>query len=214
MIPPNIAIVKALKQGVDALRVGGGAGQALWNDYFGDEREHVGGADVDRWYAYFLGHPPRIERAYPRRNVTTWPFIAVPILSDADDRRFVGNLADRDAEDERLGVLEEAKVGVFVYSENLDELDYLHLVCKKIIRGASIYLSNLGISCVTYENGADIQPNELLPETLFLRGQTWAMKGLESTVVNLGAPVQNVYVHSEKATFTVGGNPQSGGVGA
>jgi len=214
VIPPNIAIVKALKAGVELLRAPGGSGAALWNSYFQAEREHVSAGDVDRWYAHFLAHPPRIERAYPRRSVTAWPFIAVPIVSDADDRRFVGNLAGRDEDDEHFGVMEEAKVGVYVYSENLDELDYLHLICKKIIRGATVYLDGLGISTVVYENGADVQPGDLLPETVFLRGQTWAMRGLESSVVNLGAAVANVYVHSEKATFTVGGTTESGGVGA
>lgn len=214
MIPPNIAIVRALRAGLDALRVPGGAGKALWDDYFADEREHASSADVDRWYAHFLAHPPRVERAYPRRSVTAWPFIAVPILSEGDDRRFIGHLADRDADDERFGVIEEAKVGIYVYSENLDELDFLHLITKKIVRGAIVYLAGLGIATVVYESGADIVPGELLPETVFLRGQTWALRGLESTVVNLGPRVKNVYVHSEKAVFTVGGQPQSGGVEA
>lgn len=214
MIPPNIAIVKTIKAGMELLRTPGGSGKALWDAYFKSEREHVGADDVDRWYAYFLAHPPRVERSYPRRSVTAWPFIAVPIVSDADDRRFVGNAAGRDEDDEHFGVIEEAKVGVFVYSENLDELDYLHLICKKIIRGSMVYLDGLGISNAVYENGADVQPNELLPETVFLRGQTWAMKGLESSVVNLGAAVANVYVHSEKATFTVGSGTDTGGVGA
>lgn len=214
MIPPNIAIVKALKAGIELLRATGGAGKTLWDSYFKSEREHVSSDDVDRWYAHFLAHPPRIERSYPRRNVTAWPFIAVPIIADADDRRFIGNAAGRDEDDEHFGVIEEAKVGVYIYSENLDELDYLHLICKKVIRGATVYLDGLGIAMVIYENGADVQPGDLLPETVFLRGQTWSMKGLESSVVNLGAAVANVYVHSEKATFTVGDTTDTGGVGA
>lgn len=215
MIPPNIAICRALVRGLDALSVSGGAGKALWDDYFADEIEHASAADVDRWYSHFLAHRPRVERAWPRRAFNGWPYIAIPILSEADDRRFVGDLADRDEEDERFGVLEEAKVGVFIYAENPDELDILHLISKQIIRGSSIYLATLGVSTVIYESGTDVQPNELLPETVLLRGQTWALRGLNSTVVNLGPRVENVYVHLQTATFTAGDDePHTGGVEA
>lgn len=214
MIPVNIAIAKTIKAGIELLRAGGGAGQALWNTYFADEIEHGEAGDVARWYTHFMANPPRIERAFARRAITKWPYIAVVILADQDDKRFIGNLADRDEDEERFGVMEEADVGVWIYSENVDELDVLHLVLKKIIRGAAVFLGTLGIANLKYKAGADVQPNELTPETVVIRGQTWTVNGLESSVVNLGAPIANVYVHSDQATFTAGGTTHRGAVAA
>lgn len=226
MISPNRIITRTLRAGFAALSAAGGSGLALFKTYKVDETDELleGGmsqvnvdAEMLRQWTHFAANAPRIERGFPRRTWTRWPAIFVTILNERDAERFVGNLTEYTSTDdervERYGVLEETTIGVYTYSENLDELDDLHLFVKHILRGATADLLASGVTSCNLSSSQDIEANPLLPETVFVRGQMWEVKGVESFSVALGPRVSNVYIHLDAATFTKpDGSTDTGGV--
>ena len=222
---PQATLVRILRLGFTALAAPDGVGFALFKAYKVQERAALSELDglsdgqieteMERQYAYLMAHMPRIERGFPRRTWSTWPSVFVMIMSERDDKRFIGNLASFDPEEreDRYGVHEESTLGVYTYSENLDELDDLHLFCKHIVRGSLETLAKAGFSTCNLQSAQDIQPGELLPETVYVRGATWEMGGASTWTVALGTRVDRVYVHNETATFTLpDGSTATGGV--
>jgi len=226
LIAPNRLLTRTLRAGFNSLAVTGGAGLALFTAYKADEidellEDGMSQVDVDaeilRQWTHFAANAPRIERGFPRRTWTTWPAIFVTVMNERDDQRFIGSLMQYTSTDdervERYGVVEEVAVGVYIYSENLDELDDLHLFCKHILRGATADLLKSGVTVCNLTSGQDIEANPLLPETVFVRGQIWEVKGPESYSVALGARVSNVYINLDAAEYTKpDGSTDTGGV--
>lgn len=226
MIAPNRLLARTLKAGFAALATAGGAGLALFTAYKVDEIEELleGGmsqvnvdAEILRQWTHYAANAPRVERGFPRRTWTTWPAVFVTVMNERDERRFVGNLTEYtstgDERVERYGVIEEVTLGVYIYSENLDELDDLHLFAKHILRGATASLLAAGLSTCNLGGVQDVEANPLLPETVFVRGQVWEVRGAESFSVALGSRVSNVYINLDAATYTKpNGDDDTGGV--
>lgn len=190
-------VIEVLKDGVAELRADATLFDALLGSYPATERA--------RARTRFLERSPTIRPAFARPD-DPWPTWSVVLGSEEETEGALAGLIAVDATlgahgSEVLGALEDQEVRIFLCCEHPDETRLHHLLAKAIMRGHLIWFLQQGVTGIAYGTARDLHPEETyLPETVFVRMQSWEFKGVSVAFRSLGAPKTKVWAFMEDVT--------------
>ena len=172
--------------------------------------EHFEDTDErDRWHDRVVAVQPEIVKGFPRGTVR-FPCWSVLLASENDRVRAIGDrvVYDTVARQDVTGVIEDARISIWMWAETMDELEVHHRLVKGLMRGRTTwFIETIGYDLLVFAGAADEMPDpERSPELIHVRSQEWLFSGVEATYTDLGSPVSTANeIHTYLDDVTVDG---------